>query len=1189
MPTLEEQVAALTVVNTTLTEAATVSVTAAQSAAATAQTAATAATAASSSASAKAAEADVSADAAAVSATSAAASLAGIGTAVEDAQAAAAIAQEAQALIDADITAAQTAATAAAGSATSAATSATAATAAASDTAVNAAAALLNAQNAAASAVASQTARTASETAATASATSATASAASATAAVTAENNAEAAATQSAASAAAAAEAAAEAIANAGSGGGGGGAGILPQDTYYYVITATSASGQSVASNERSVTTSGPASSNALSWSQVSGANGYKIYRGLAAGEENVFFAVGDVTTFVDFGASGTPGTPPSSNTGGLVAPVQNAITTASNTAAVSGLVPAVSASVFTYSAEGAAQFRPGESAYGEVVTGVAPNRVLTVTTQQMPTVRGISKQQADRYLQWNFAEFVDGSRWLSSVSPNFNNLCLYITQLAKAMKARLQDGILLRSTIDLIMPRGLWPFNDQAVLTEYVRLDCRGYMLRAADGSGNLTVSQRPLLAVVNKAHVREASLVCNAVGANPGSGVVFGKNWHPTGWTIVDGGSGYLVGEKVRFRPSENPYVPLTFTVSSVSGGAVTGLTLDAQTNNDGNLNHIGFGPGYIPIFDQDDETSDGAGVRLQITTVESDFAGDNSDYRCGISRVANLEVGTINTFGTANTPRASMNATTNSRLNPVNGNLAAVRINTKNLDIERLNIFSGYYGCRVTNGSDLRIDMINAVSCGWGLSVLGYSSAHVTQLITDSCNQGGLQLGSALGWRIGGRLFWEDSNDDIGSPSQSGHMVQIGLTGGISRNLDLDISLLNPGSVAGVPGVYVSRCESSTLNFKASNISYSGGTSKKLTALYEIGTGVSSSVNLLGSIDNITGSAVIYDTFVDGSGVTQNYTTNAYINVIDSAIRGVCGPNNVYTLWAFGSPTTGSLGTTYAQGRAGRGSTLLDQNTGDVWRNRGTRTAVVWVREFMVDANGNAFLAGNIGLGTAAATNANGPRLTASRNAAAIQALDDSITHVVGNNGQQPRMSVDAFGNSAYLFMRRANGTITTRTALIAGDTIGGQGAYGHGTTGYQASAGALYAFRAAENWSDTATGTRLDIELMRNGTITRRVVARFADNGDFDLRDGGTVRLTEGTNGRAGVATLINGVVTIANNKITATSRITLDRQTASGTLGHLSTEARTAGTGFTIRSSSATENSTVYFTINEPSV
>jgi hypothetical protein len=91
--------------------------------------------------------------------------------------------------------------------------------------------------------------------------------------------------------------------------------GTLVAGTYYYVVTALGASGETLKSNELSATTTGTTSSVALVWAAVPGAVGYRVYRGTIAGAENVYVAVGNVVTYTDTNAANTNGTPPASNT----------------------------------------------------------------------------------------------------------------------------------------------------------------------------------------------------------------------------------------------------------------------------------------------------------------------------------------------------------------------------------------------------------------------------------------------------------------------------------------------------------------------------------------------------------------------------------------------------------------------------------------------------------------------------------------------------------------------------------------------------------------------------------------------------------------------------------------------------------------------------------------------------------
>jgi hypothetical protein len=107
--------------------------------------------------------------------------------------------------------------------------------------------------------------------------------------------------------------------------------GTLPTaSTYKYYVTAINANGETLVSNEQSVTTgAGATNSNTVNWATVVGATGFKIYRtaaGGATGTELLLTAVGLVTTYVDTGALSPAGALPTANTAaspGVYAPPQ--------------------------------------------------------------------------------------------------------------------------------------------------------------------------------------------------------------------------------------------------------------------------------------------------------------------------------------------------------------------------------------------------------------------------------------------------------------------------------------------------------------------------------------------------------------------------------------------------------------------------------------------------------------------------------------------------------------------------------------------------------------------------------------------------------------------------------------------------------------------------------------------------
>jgi hypothetical protein len=94
---------------------------------------------------------------------------------------------------------------------------------------------------------------------------------------------------------------------------------LTAAQAYYYKVTALNAQGETAASAEVNATATGATLSIAIAWtSQVWDTGGYKIYRGLSAGQENKLLATvpAGQNVFLDDGSfTGTPATPPSTGT----------------------------------------------------------------------------------------------------------------------------------------------------------------------------------------------------------------------------------------------------------------------------------------------------------------------------------------------------------------------------------------------------------------------------------------------------------------------------------------------------------------------------------------------------------------------------------------------------------------------------------------------------------------------------------------------------------------------------------------------------------------------------------------------------------------------------------------------------------------------------------------------------------
>lgn len=89
-------------------------------------------------------------------------------------------------------------------------------------------------------------------------------------------------------------------LASSGTGGG------LAAATYFYKVTAKNGAGETIASNEKSITVTGSSSKITVSWAEVPGATAYVVYRGTVTNTENVKHEVtgGSTVSLEDTGAS---------------------------------------------------------------------------------------------------------------------------------------------------------------------------------------------------------------------------------------------------------------------------------------------------------------------------------------------------------------------------------------------------------------------------------------------------------------------------------------------------------------------------------------------------------------------------------------------------------------------------------------------------------------------------------------------------------------------------------------------------------------------------------------------------------------------------------------------------------------------------------------------------------------------
>lgn len=93
--------------------------------------------------------------------------------------------------------------------------------------------------------------------------------------------------------------------------------GTFAAGTYYWKVTATDSFGETIGSNEVSATLVA-SGTQVLNWTAITGATGYKVYRGTTAGgQDKLITTLGAVTTYTDTGTAGTTAAVPTANTTG--------------------------------------------------------------------------------------------------------------------------------------------------------------------------------------------------------------------------------------------------------------------------------------------------------------------------------------------------------------------------------------------------------------------------------------------------------------------------------------------------------------------------------------------------------------------------------------------------------------------------------------------------------------------------------------------------------------------------------------------------------------------------------------------------------------------------------------------------------------------------------------------------------
>jgi hypothetical protein len=142
------------------------------------------------------------------------------------------------------------------------------------------------------------------------------------------------------------------------------------------------------------------------------------------------------------------------------------------------------------------------------------------------------------------------------------------------------------------------------------------------------------------------------------------------------------------------------------------------------------------------------------------------------------------------------------------------------------------------------------------------------------------------------------------------------------------------------------------------------------------------------------------------------------------------------------------------------------------------------------------------GNVGVGT----NSPGSLLSVSANASPLPALPAGTLFSIGpsDTATAARIIFDGFaGVPPNFIFRAARGTAAHPSALQLNDYLGAVSTWGYGATGYALGARCQIRFLAAENWTDTATGSYMSFVTTPVGTGAAAEVMRIDPFGNVGI--------------------------------------------------------------------------------------
>jgi|GEM_PF-5533413 len=609
---------------------------------------------------------------------------------------------------------------------------------------------------------------------------------------------------------------------------------------------------------------------------------------------------------------------------------------------------------------------------------------------------------------EFNFGEIWD-TQATYDAWPVLQDFLLYCQSMALAMKNDSIDNLTQRNCVRAILPRGAYLISQPLIVPEYVDLDCRGTLYRAAytgDQTGTdsgsapgifATNQYLPTVVITPRAHAANLNIYVNTDGdiAHRGSGVCIGKTWAARKGSpciIGNPGAGYSVGDTLYMaQPSAAPYFNWAAQVTAISGGGATGpiaaatvsaagaYALPSATYNGGpslQLQQWTAANGFPNILDPDNPgcfqvaaayasngTTASAGTGATLAPVwQGDYVSGTAAYNIGSAITNGSQIGKLQITGGIPV-----------LYDPVTyGPTFGVMITGLETVIQEIQLLGGNVGVYGYFGQDVRIGTLNVVEAGVGVELFGCGSWHCPLVVLDTCGAAFL-INETQGVRMGFRAFFEQGNIGLPNayPNSLGNAIQIGTASSAGfPNADIHLEgdlvnmgglpastiALNPGTAVGsqsprymAASIALAWLFSSMIRVKVTNVGEQGGVPTILptSGFCQFGFGVDAGNVIEGSIDTIP--------TIDGTPPPAQaifVPANAghgfpgcAIRVWDGLHQCWLGPFNTIEMFGTAAPSNGTSGT--GAGLAMPGSTYVDTTGGSGRRyvNTGTQSSPVW----------------------------------------------------------------------------------------------------------------------------------------------------------------------------------------------------------------------------------------------------